>query len=260
MTIKKYQNKDWLFNQYWDKELSQKQIRELCETTRFTIRYWLKKFNISQRSYSESVHLARANHCKLSQKAIEWINGELLGDGCLTTTSKENNLPSENLSVLFRYSSKYKEYINYISRTLESFGIKQSGKIIKQYNRKQKNYCYKYNSHSYKELMFIYEKWYPKGKKIIPRDIELTPVTLRQHYIGDGSLIHQKGNTRIIICTHGFSIFGVNQLIKRLINLGFKAMRQPSSNAIYISTYSVKYFLNFIGKCPVNCYQYKWEY
>lgn len=258
--IKKYQNKEWLHNKYWDEELSQEQIGRLCETTRDTIRYWIKKFNISQRSLNESVHLARVNHCKLSLKATEWINGELLGDGSLTTTSKEDNLPSENLSALFRYSSKHKEYINYISSTLKSFGIKQSGRIIKQYNRKQENYCYKYNSHSYKELMFIYRKWYPKGKKVIPKDLELNSLTLRQHYIGDGSLIHQNKNKRIILCTCGFSIFNVNRLVKQLNNLGFKAMRQPSLNTIHISTYSVKNFLNYIGECPVNCYQYKWAY
>lgn len=251
-TKKQYQNEVWLEGKYIGEKLSQEQIGKLFGTTRDTIRYWLYKLNISQRSYSESVHLARANHCKLSKKAIEWINGELLGDGCLTSES----IYSAN----FRYTSKYPEYAQYVSDTLKSFGIEQSGNIIKYYNKIQKSYCYKYNSHSYKELMPTYEQWYPKKKKIIPKDIELTPLTLRQHYIGDGSLIHQNRNTRIILCTCGFSILNVNWLIQKLNNLGFKAMRQPSLNTIHISTYSVKNFLNYIGKCPVKCYEYKWEY
>ncbi len=172
--IKKYQDKEWLEKKYWEEELSKSNIGKLCGVDHSSISYYLKKYNISERSLSESVHLARANRCNLSWEAIEWINGELLGDGSLTTTAKKNDLPSKNLSALFRYSSKHKEYINYISNTLKSFGIQQSGKIIKYYNKKQETYCYKYNSYSYKELMSIYRQWYPEGKKIIPKNIKLS--------------------------------------------------------------------------------------
>ncbi|GAJ16322.1 unnamed protein product, partial [marine sediment metagenome] len=53
-----------------------------------TIWRWLKRLNILCRSYGEANHLRQANHCNLSPKAIEWINGELLGDGCLSSQSK----------------------------------------------------------------------------------------------------------------------------------------------------------------------------
>ncbi len=250
MKIKKYQNKEWLEKKYWEEELSQMQISKLSKTTRDTIRYWLKKLNISQRSYSESVHLARVNHCKLSQKAIEWISGELLGDGSLYSFSI--------YSACFTYSSKYLEYCQYISDTLKSFGIERSGKILKKYYKNIMHYSY--HSRSYKKLYPLYRKWYINVEKAIPKNLELTPLTMRQHYIGDGSLIHQNGNIRIILCTCGFSILNINWLVKKLNNLGFKAMRQPSLNTIHISTYSVKDFLNYIGKCPVNCYKYKFQY
>lgn len=256
----KYRNKEWLYDKYWNEELSQEKIGGLCGTTRSTVRYWLKKFNISQRSFSESVHLARANHCKLSQEAIEWISGELLGDACLTTTAKKGDLPSKNLSVLFRYGSKHEEYINYISRMLKSFGIKQSGKIRRYIDRRRGNIAYHYNSLSYTELVSIYNKWYPDGKKVIPEDLKLTPLILRQHYIGDGSLIHQKVTIFIVLSTCGFLINDVNKMIKKINELGLKATRQPSMNTILISSYSVKDFLNYIGKCPVDCYRYKWAF
>jgi len=255
-----YQNKEWLYNKYYVEKLSQNDIARLCKVSHSTIQYWLKKCNIISRNLNEITHQRRMNHCNLSEEAIGWINGELLGDGCLTTTSKKDNLPSENLSALFRYSSKYEEYINYISDTLKSFGIEQAGKTIKYYNKKQKNYCYKYNSRSYKELMYIYKQWYPKGKKIIPKNIRLTSLTCRQWYIGDGSLIQRKQRTikpYIILCTCGFLIEDVKWLIKELNNLGFKATKY-SQNSIYISAYFIKKFLNYIKDCPVNCYQYKW--
>ena len=197
----------------------------------------------------------KSNHCKLSNKAIEWINGELLGDGCLQSCSI--------YSARFQYGSKYLEYIEYIRDTLKSFGIKQSGKIRKTYIENYGAYIFSYSSLSYVELRPIRERWYPKGKKIIPKDLELTPLTCRQWYIGDGSLKHRKiggqGRPRIVLATHCFVIPDVENLIGKLIYLGFKTTRWLS-NEMYISTYSTKEFLNYIGKCPVKCYQYKFNY
>ena len=255
----KHWDKEWLEKKYSKEELNATQISKRCGVDRKTIDKWLKRHNISTRSQSETVHLRRANHCNLSQKAIEFINGELLGDGCVTTTAKDKDIILIYYSSIVRYGSKHLEYAQYISDTLKSFGINQAGRIIKHYNKIQETYDYKYNSRAYKELSFIYKQWYPDGKKIVPKDIKLTPLTIKQWYIGDGSLIHQKGrNPHIVLCTCGFNIPDVNWLIEKLIELGIKATRQISRNIIYISKDSTKKFLNYIGKCPVSCYQYKW--
>jgi len=194
----------------------------------------------------------KSNHCKLSKEAIEWVNGELLGDGNIELTCLH--------SARFRYSSKYLEYIEYVRDTLNSFGIEQVGKIYEYYHKKYDCYTYHYNSRSYSELVSIRKRWYPKGKKIIPKDIVLTPLVCRQHYIGDGSMVcREKRNSHIILCTKGFLISDVKWLMKQLIKLGFKTTRW-SDNTIRFSTYSVKDFLKYIGKCPVECYKYKWAY
>lgn len=189
------------------------------------------------------------------EKAIEWINGELLGDGCLRSR--------HSCSACFSYASKYSEYIQYVSDKLESFGIERVGKIRKYYHKKYNcpNYCY--CSRDYKKLISIFQQWYPEGKKIVPKDIELTPLTCRQWYIGDGSLSKETrwyGRSAIKLATCGFSIPDVNWLIKKLNILGFKLKRQPFNNSIRISVHSTKDFLDYIGKCPVKCYQYKWAY
>jgi len=246
-----YKNKNWVSDKYIDKKLSSVQIAKICKVRSETIRYQLKKNNIPCRSMSESVHLSKANHCELSIEAIHWLYGELLGDGCLQSISP--------YSARFQYASKHKEYIKYISDTLKSFGIKRSGRIpkVKKYN----SYYYQYKSCSYIELLTIYKKWYPEGKKIIPRDIVLTPLVCRQWYIGDGTLkcpVYEKPSIRL--CTNGFKIDDVNWLVKQLNNLGFKSTRQPADNVIYISVNSIENYLKYIGRCPVKCYQYKWNY
>lgn len=247
--MKRYKDEKWLRKKYKDEKLSTYQIAKICGVTYETIRRWLIKFNISRRSDSEAIHLRRNNHCQLSTKAIEWINGELLGDG---------NLESNCIySAKFQYSSKHPEYINYVSNTLNSFGIKQSGKIQKICH-KEGNISYHYKSRSYPELLSLYNKWYPENKKTVPRDIILTPLMIRQWLIGDGCMKYSKcGSPYIELYTCGFSISDVKNLVKKLTDLGFKVMRWAYHNSIGISTYSTKDFLNYIGTCPVKCYQYK---
>lgn len=251
--MKYYKNKDWLKHQYIDKKMTIKQIAKIYDCDYRNIRYWLKKYKIPIRSKSEANHLREANHCELSKEAKQWIDGELLGDGCLLSYSK--------YSAKFHYGSKYFEYIQYISDILNSFGIKQSGKIKKYYHKKLDCYSYHYDSLSYVELLSIKKRWYSEGKKIIPRYLKLTPLVLRQEYIGDGSLRHRKNQKpSIVLATCGFSIEDVELLVKKLNKLDFKATRWASDNQIYISAYSTKDFLKYIGGCPIECYQYKWDY
>lgn len=247
-----YKNKDWLQRKYVDEKLGDLQIAKLLKSSVNTIGNWRKKFGIDSRPHNIATHLAKANHCSLSQEALEWINGELLGDGCLHSYS--------DYSAKIYYSSSKDKYLKYISKTLNSFGIKQCGKINKKYYKEFECYCYLYNSLCYTELLPLRLKWYPHGKKIVPRDIKLTPITCRQWYIGDGCLDCFGKSPCIFLCTCGFSISDVEFLKEKLIKLGFKTTRQPYCNRIHISTKSVWAFLKYIGPCPVKCYQYKWYY
>jgi len=245
-------DKGWLENKYIKEKLSFLQIAKLYNVSLSTISNWLKRYHITPRLSGEGVHFRKVNFCNLSIEAISWLYGELLGDGCLQ--SRYFN------SARISYSSKYKEYIEYISDTLKLFGVKQSGRIRKKHltDRGMDCYSYQYNSLAYSELSVIYKKWYPEGKKVVPKDIELTPLTLRQWYIGDGCLIHPRGSKPYIsLATNGFPISNVGWLVEQLSKLDFKAIK-TTQNSIRMLVCSTEKFLNYIGKCPVECYQYKW--
>ena len=252
--IEEYKIKKILSDKYWKENLTIIQIGKFYNVTKTTIRYWMIKLDIPRHTNSEATHLSEANHCNLPLNLIEWLNGELLGDGNLNSRT--------SYSACFQYSSKYKEYIQYVSDILDSFRIEQVGKINKIYHKRLDCYSYHYGSRRYVELLSIYQKWYPNNKKTIPKDIKLTSATCRQWYIGDGCLIHDKRSGRpfIILSTCAFPIKDVERLIEQLINLGFKTTRLPIKNIIRISAFSTKEFLNYIGKCPVKCYQYKFNY
>jgi len=199
----------------------------------------------------------KSNSVTLYPHILDWLCGELLGDGCLYH-------PKGGVSAKFQYSSKYMEYTWYVAKTLDSYGIRQSGKICKRISKSDlvEKECttYQYQSLSYIELQILYNLWYPEGKKIVPEGLGLPPVTCRQWYMGDGSLVHSRLKRPCInMSTQTFPVEGVNWLVSQLVALGFKASRQPNSNSIYISPYSVGDFLDYIGECPVGCYKYKWD-
>lgn len=250
--LRLYHNKNWLENKYIKEKLSMCRIAEICNVEYYIINNWIHRLNIPARSVSEGTHLALANHCNLSEKAIEWINGELLGDGCIACRHP--------YSARIIYTSQYLEYCQYIKNTLESFEI-EGGKIRKRYNKKNNCCSYNYFSYEYEELLPIKKQWYPNGKKIVPKNIKLTPLTLRQWYIGDGHLAYlQKGNPMIVLATNGFLVKDVEWLTEQLNKINFKATIRHSNNNIGISTYSTKGFLDYIGRPEVKCYQYKWDY
>lgn len=255
MNVKLYKSKSWLEQKYTNEKLSSNQIGRECEVHAATIRNWLKKLNLEIRSREEAKHLRflrQANHCNLSPEAIEWITGELLGDGCLYSYS--------SYSANFCYTSKFYAYIRYIYKTLKSFGIERSGRIMRYRNKQFGNSTYSYNSLLYEELLPLRNQWYSNGKKIVPRDIKLTPSMIRQWYVGDGSLILDSTRPAINLGTCGFPVLDVEWLVEQLIKLGFKTTRQSGNNTIRISVFSTQEFLDYIGPCPVSCYQYKWNY
>ena len=195
----------------------------------------------------------KSNSVELRPNMIDWLCGELLGDGSLQSIASP--------SAKFRYSSKYAECIGYVAKTLDSFGIEQSGRIYRHSNEGTiYDPTYSYQSLTYPELWMLYDLWYSKGKKVIPKGLMLPSITCRQWYIGDGCLQHRQDRRPFItLCTECFSTEGVDWLVGRLIALGFNTTRQSKSNRVRISSYSTEDFLNYIGECPVECYKYKWD-
>jgi len=266
-TKKIYRNKEWLEKEYLIKKQSCPQIAKECKTSPPVIWNWLHKFCIPTRSAPEAISLVVSNHVILTKEALEFLDGELLGDGHLCTFSK--------CSACFMYGSKYKSYLEWLSTQLELFGIKQAGRIYKSRGKfpgYSKTYIsFHYSSKSYIELKDLHSKWYrrptiielkkdPRRKYIkkLPLNLRLTPLICRQWYIGDGSLVINLRSNHISLSTQGFKAGEVDLLIEKLKELNFITTKQKD-NGIRILTASTPDFLNYIGPCPIKCYKYKWE-
>lgn len=263
---KPYMYKAWLENQYRSLEKSTYKIANEYGCSQTTIRNWIHKLEILIRSKSEAQCIAQSNHVSLTSEALEYLSGELLGDGYLDHFTR--------WSSSYFHSSKYRGYLEWLSKKLAGFGIEQAGKIyrhVARFKGSPKRYIgFDYNSRRYVELKGVWAQWYrpatggeegQRGRKfikIIPPDLILTPLVCMMWYLGDGSLSKKSGY--ITLSTQCFFSKEVDFLIDLLRNFGFKATKSKVME-IRISTKSTSAFLDFIGPCPKeikSLYGYKW--
>lgn len=261
--------KSWLEHQYLDLRRSTSVIAQECNRATSNVFYWLYKFEIPTRSRPES-HASWSNYVSLSSEALEFLRGELLGDG---------HLERIQWSSSYRHNSKHKEYLEWLSKELARFGINQSGKVLKHEATsccKGKTFQYtsfSYQSRYYIDLKLLWQLWYrpamkeekDRGRrfiKVVPKDLELTSLVLRQWYLGDGyPQYYRNKRNGLGLSTQGFSRREVRFLADLLENLGLTASVH-ADNEIYVFARSVNYFLDYIGPCPKeirSIFGYKWN-
>jgi len=183
----------------------------------------------------------------ITETLLEILNGSLLGDG---------NLHSPvGFQAVFHQESKQFDFITFIADYLDKFGYLAQ---VYSSNRFDKRTGRKYVSHSVNsvysvELQELYNTWYGNGKKCVPEALNLTPLTTNIWYLGDGSL----SGREIRLSTDAFSVDDVNCLVDKLSKEGIESSRLKSCNRIYIKARSYTNFFNYIGTCPVACYDYK---
>lgn len=198
--------------------------------------------------YKQSIE--RKNTFDLTEYQLEVIYGCLLSDGCITKTKRAKNY-------YFTHCSIHEIYSDFLMKEIKIPLHKSSKKENFQSIEGRWFFCKKSfairspNSPTFTKLRAI---WYKK-RKIIPKNIEITPVVLLHWYLGDGTL---KTNAGIILCTDAFFKNDNKLLIQKLNNLGFCASLN-SRNRIFIPNKRVLEFLKYIGPPPVKCFAYKWD-
>jgi hypothetical protein len=128
----------------------------------------------------------------LTSRQKEIILGSLLGDGSLRKAPL-------NSSFCKKQCVKYKEYVEWHIKELFPFSKKidtlySTDKPIANKTgiaerKKVPRYLSAYAVRTCQHPIFteIRRKWYPKGKKIVPRDIELTPLSVAVWFCDDGN-------------------------------------------------------------------------
>jgi len=259
---KLWKDKDWLYQKYVVEKLNQTEMAKLVGVASSTIRKHLIKNDIPIRSLSETLFLCRKNPpITISDEMMEFIQGNVLGDGGIFSVSDKKNIQR---TASYSHSSKYLDIVLYIKSVFEKNNIETMGKINRFVHKKSGAVYYQYWTKHYVELLDIRRYMYKNGKKIIPRDLELTPTIVLHWYIGDGSLSKCSHNKKYVrICSEGFPIEDVEFVVEKFCKMGLTCTRQPSCNTIRFATNKTGDFLDFVGPCPEeieHIYGYKFDY
>lgn len=121
---------------------------------------------------------------------------------------------------------------------------------------------------AYRTLLPEYHRWYPRGKKRVPRDIDLTdPVLLAQWYMGDGNVYvprNRRGVQELALNTQGFPLVDVRWLAAEFAErLGLRAFVKRASRKrgrqpiLALSRHQAERFIELVRPhmCPVFSYK-----
>lgn len=173
-------------------------------------------------------------------------------------------LMNNAINPFFTYTDKKEDHIRYISDILTKYEIKHS------INFNKNNECFQLQSetrpefHKYYELFYGYEGLNENNqkRKILP-DITLTPIILRNWFIGDGSSVKQQNcstHKGQISCKYKneFILDQFNKLFDKVVVYEYKTSSGATCYTYSIPNKSFIKFLNYIGECPIESYKYKW--
>jgi len=179
---------------------------------------------------------------------LDILNGSLISDGCVTKYPLTKNY-------YFTHTCKHKEYVDFLDECLnfkiyKYFSKRKGGKLVK---KPSSNWTIRTPvSYVFSSIRY---KWYPNGKKIIPEDVKFTNLMLLHWYLGDGNYNPENGVT---LCTDCFDQESIEFARGQFKGMGFDTLLHKR-NRIIIPNRNVYEFIEYIGDCPVMCYEHKWN-
>lgn len=255
---------DWLHQRYIVEQLSTIKIGKLIGVKQpNSVRQALLANGISLRSVSDGLTCNRTDDGFVIEESV--LTGCLLGDAGLQKWKKG----SANALPAFYKKNKFYSHIKYVGELL--FGDLWETRYKPEYRLLNgKNLLYhRINSLTHKELVPIYERWYPESNgylKVVPDDIKIDAKVLLHWFMDDGSTSFRKDRGSIVatLCTESFSKEDQEKLVAKVDEaFGMKFTLKPVNFGtgwrIGIKSTTLPMFYDIIGPCPVPDLVYKWK-
>jgi len=202
------------------------------------------------------------------------LTGLIISDASIIFKTKESKTPC------FSITNITKDFISDIQNKLPFKW--HNVYIIPEHKRGNINAKESYILYSKADLGLLKERnrWYQynnelqKFVKIIPEDLEISPIMLKYWFYGDGwSSYISRTSSAIGLCTNGFTYEECIFLQKKLkiINLDFNVNKVCNKNIKTIYNKNRNYilrtnrnttivdFFNYIGSCDIKGFMYKWK-
>lgn len=118
---------------------------------------------------------------------------------------------------------------------------------------------------AYRDLKIERLRWYPAGKKIVPRDLDVSnPIVLANWHMGDGTVTiakHARPRLNVVLCTNGFTVDDVLWLKEQFqakLNIHSNVILQRGDQpVINIHHKSAAKFIEIVRPHLVECFGYK---
>ena len=194
---------------------------------------------------------------RLTQQQEEILVGLMLGDGCLYRRK-----PTHKPYLAITRALKDKEYNNWIANALGDLMCSMRDYDIYDIRTKQTYHSSKLITHRSQAFSDWYELWYPKGHKILPSTLTLSPLALAIWFADDGTLLtpNVAWRYRLKLSTHGFSKNEVEQLANLLCvryQEKFNAQRSEDKYIIDASDAAARAFVREIDVHLPSCMERK---
>lgn len=139
----------------------------------------------------------------LTDRQREIVVGSLLGDAYLSRPAKD----TYNSCLRILRSSNDRDYLCWQFDELQSLcSVRASisdGSTID--GRTGSEYFFsRFNTRSLPVFTTLRKLWYPQGVKVVPDDLELTPLSIAVWFCDDGCLYRQRGCLSFSFATDGF--------------------------------------------------------
>lgn len=243
--VKLYQIKEFIEAQYV-RGVGMTEVAEICNCSVSTIKTHLRACNITCKPRG-----GEWRSIGISDELVQILNGLLLGDGSIELCRKT--------SARYRHTDKHEAYIKWLFTHLKNRGLDWGGGIYR--NDTKWGVGYGASTFLYRNLLDWCTKWYPKGKKIVPADILITPLTLLHWFIGDGW--YSRGYKKrkwggIGLATDGFThdevdfLAGQLQLQNIQANVNYHKNRYNDRGfrIIIYRPSSIRRFFEYMAPCP----------
>lgn len=256
---KEYDSKSYLYDQYCIKNRSTVDIANEYGIDPRSIGYRLKKFGISVKSLSDASPHRRINPYEFDgDKDI--LYGSLLGDGSLSRKGK-NGLAS------FQKKNVNYDHVFYVGQYI--LGSDPTTRIKPMDNGKYRT-SFRFSTLSSKKLLEEYDRWYvgkiEEGtkRKIVPRDLTLTPKVLLHWFLDDGCCKGSYPYLDVSFSTESFTLDDCDFLIKLFSDIKMLATTQKShggyGHIIHVWKRSLERFFDYIGDCPTEIPSMKYKF
>lgn len=200
------------------------------------------------------------NYATITPQVKDYLDGLLLGDGSIVKSGK--------IAALYILNQRSEHY-DWIEKQISFFsenGIKCNTYMRpasdfelngRKYRRKEQ---IRLHTITYRNFLDQRIRWYPLGKKIVPKDLNFeNPKLLANWYMGDGSVVRDKNILIIRFSTEGFSLDDVEFLSSKFQEIGIDtkinfARKKP---VLYIKYWHASKFLNLVKNYIVPSFNYK---